>query len=642
MNEGHLDGAITWEEAISNTDGLKVLQLDRPMIVHKDVGCVKVGDLPAQDEITADSIKKKVQFLDIMLDYEGEIDLKHIETLFLQQRYADLPSPIRVNSRVETPYNMQLFILPADSGKHHIVKHIKFSEGTKVFHSTIRTMCTGQALEINYNQNYREGGRALQYLLEGLGGFQVRYQKLVPAGGPNKQAKETNEIRTGFAFIRKEGPEENSDGQFTFWTEEQVNDPNSPIYKWDRSVVKEFLRCLADQGSQAKSITDWPLTLKSLTPWCLNEVIAPILPHVLEHAVIWIGKSYVGKKEKGRRTKPRVFDDGNLNLEHPAAVKAVTEVSGIDRKTMARWNAASYAKNQLCQVCSNPYDRSVEPDMPPNTNSDTIPFEVFFKLVRPSFHKDFDEEDLMAIFKRSLVVVFTEKGIYTRLPSINRDPVKRVAWPDKDIGMISLSARPVLSAYYKSQLANLPNDHESDMQWSLNLLQAALDKEDVQFCSSIIGKEFSTGRRYLQEARPTLAGISGTTFHYYDEVVPEAAPPVKRLKSVMSSHSLLSRDLEQDAAKAESEQDATKPEAEEVKPTVTIKQEQIEANTKFTAFKKKLGKRTLQISISDESTTPPGRSSAAPSAKAMEILTATDRGILDMLRKDKLIGDWSE
>ena len=85
----------------------------------------------------------------------------------------------------------------------------------------------------------------------------------------------------------------------------------------------------------------------------------------------------------------------------------------------------------------------------------------------------------------------------------------------------------------------------------------------------------------------------------------------------MSSHSLLSRDLEQDAAKAESEQDATKPEAEEVKPTVTIKQEQIEANTKFTAFKKKLGKRTLQISISDESTTPPGQSSAAPSAKAM-------------------------
>ena len=28
------------------------------------------------------------------------------------------------------------------------------------------------------------------------------------------------------------------------------------------------------------------------------------------------------RKEKGRRSKPRVFDDGNLNLEHPASVKA--------------------------------------------------------------------------------------------------------------------------------------------------------------------------------------------------------------------------------------------------------------------------------------------------------------------------------
>ena len=61
------------------------------------------------------------------------------------------------------------------------------------------------------------------------------------------------------------------------------------------------------------------------------------------------------RKEKGQRTEPRVFDDGNLNLEHPASVKAVTEVDGIDRKTMARYNASSYAKNQLCQISSNPW-----------------------------------------------------------------------------------------------------------------------------------------------------------------------------------------------------------------------------------------------------------------------------------------------
>ena len=127
--------------------------------------------------------------------------------------------------------------------------------------------------------------------------------------------------------------------------------------------MKEFLRCLADQGSQSNTISDWPLSLVDFKPWALNLIVTPLLPFVLEHAIIWIGKSEIGKsplsytmanlmsafwkiqknspddkpcfqtanhldyfrKERGRRTKPRVVDDGNLNLEQPASVKAVTE-----------------------------------------------------------------------------------------------------------------------------------------------------------------------------------------------------------------------------------------------------------------------------------------------------------------------------
>ena len=203
---------------------------------------------------------------------------------------------------------------------------------------------------------------------------------------------------------------------------------------------------------QADTISEWPLTLADFTPWALNTVFAPLLPHLIEHALIWIGKSEVGKSPasytlshlmsafwllqegraedppsfqtaSGRRNKPRVFDDGNLYLETPAAVKAIAEVSGIDRKTMARYNASSYAKNQLCQACSNPYDRTVEPTMRAGASSDTVSFKEFYKLVRPSFHRDFDEEDLLAVFKRSCVVVFTEVGIYIRTPGTSRDPV---------------------------------------------------------------------------------------------------------------------------------------------------------------------------------------------------------------------------
>ena len=53
-----LDGALTWEEAIVNTDGIKVVVVEKPIIVNRPAGSVGIGDLPAKDELT-DSIYKK-------------------------------------------------------------------------------------------------------------------------------------------------------------------------------------------------------------------------------------------------------------------------------------------------------------------------------------------------------------------------------------------------------------------------------------------------------------------------------------------------------------------------------------------------------------------------------------------------------
>ena len=108
--------------------------------------------------------------------------------------------------------------------------------------------------------------------------------KLVPAGNSNKITKETQDIRKGFQFVGDHGPEEIADGEFATWTEEQVNDPSGPLYKWDKGTIKGFLRCMADKGSQANSIKDWPPHLGR--------------PHALGHqesTIIWIGKSEVGK-----------------------------------------------------------------------------------------------------------------------------------------------------------------------------------------------------------------------------------------------------------------------------------------------------------------------------------------------------------
>ena len=78
-------------------------------------------------------------------------------------------------------------------------------------------------------------------------------------------------------------------------------------------------------------------------------------------------------------------------------------------------------------------------------------FDIFFNIVRPSFHRDFNEEDLIAVFKRSAVVVFTEVGIYVRPPSTKKEHVKRHAWPDKDRGMVFFLRKAQVPCVFEGQ-----------------------------------------------------------------------------------------------------------------------------------------------------------------------------------------------
>ena len=178
----------------------------------------------------------------MILGHEGEINLPLLEQMFLQGRYDDLPAPIKMKGENITPYTTQVFIIKKES-THDIVKHVRFADNTKVLDSVIVNMCSGQPLEVDYQKHFREGSRALQHMLEGLGGafgcesqlafctqydlnttgVQVRYCKLVPAGSRGtKPTKETEDIGKGFAFIKEYGPMENSEGQMTVWAPSRI------------------------------------------------------------------------------------------------------------------------------------------------------------------------------------------------------------------------------------------------------------------------------------------------------------------------------------------------------------------------------------------------------------------------------------
>ncbi|CAJ1407976.1 unnamed protein product [Effrenium voratum] len=166
---------MTFDKAVAHADGMKLVPLDKPMIVHKEHGVVKLSDLPAKMEITDGSIKEKHHFLDVIADWEGTLDFKNIETLFLQQRYADLPPPLlSMKGQHQAPYTMQLIILPKPGGKHDIIKRIKLQDDDKLTHATIISMCHGTPLEIDLRGKFREGSRGFQHMLQSMGGFQVK------------------------------------------------------------------------------------------------------------------------------------------------------------------------------------------------------------------------------------------------------------------------------------------------------------------------------------------------------------------------------------------------------------------------------------------------------------------------------------
>ena len=69
----NLDGEVTLDETIANTDGTKVQVLDKPLIVHKDARAVNVGGRFRQ---------KKLQFLDAIMHHNGKFDFKELQSYF--------------------------------------------------------------------------------------------------------------------------------------------------------------------------------------------------------------------------------------------------------------------------------------------------------------------------------------------------------------------------------------------------------------------------------------------------------------------------------------------------------------------------------------------------------------------------------
>ncbi len=101
-------------------------------------------------------------------------------------------------------------------------------------------------------------------------------------------------MAAGFVHIREKGPKSNNQNQFVEWTEMEINDEASPIFKWERGAVKESVRNYAAGEMLAKTIEDYPLTLKNLQPWFSHDVLKYTFSSLDSYSVVWVGSSGIG------------------------------------------------------------------------------------------------------------------------------------------------------------------------------------------------------------------------------------------------------------------------------------------------------------------------------------------------------------
>jgi hypothetical protein len=120
--------------------------------------------------------------------------------------------------------------------------------------------------------------------------------------------------------------------------------------------------------------------------------------------------------EDGTRKRPSQYDDGKFEREGPEKGKAYCDVTSEDASLEQRWEFAKFEQYSQRQIGANRYVAAAEHEETddPAKLVEYASHETFLAMLSITFSKDYSEEDVMAIFKRSGIVLFTENWVYYR------------------------------------------------------------------------------------------------------------------------------------------------------------------------------------------------------------------------------------
>ena len=319
-----------------------------------------------------------------------------------------------LKTKLEAKYVMQLFFLPQSNGKTCIVKHF-YVPDDKLKLPLIHEAGYGTLYEIVWGQNAKNTKKALQFMLEQMGGTQYRMFGLAPdmrKGNKAVPEKSEEELDKGFQYIRDEGERDKGNLKQLLWIQKNISG-NTPIKGWRDGLVQRCLDSLATDATMAELITRSDLIISDFED-AIQDIISKIAPYLREHALWILGEPGKGKTPLGRviammfsryhggrgsyrsasdfdyfrgcpfsKEVSAIYDDGEIGLEPVKKKKAFSDVADTETLTRERWTAAKFKQNQLRVVIDNAYEPAHEPPIEPGLDP-VIDHDTFIKLIRPA------------------------------------------------------------------------------------------------------------------------------------------------------------------------------------------------------------------------------------------------------------------
>ena len=335
---------------------------------------------------------------------------------------------------------------------------------------------------------------------------------------PEKKPSKTQAaLKDGFDFIKRYGPIGTEANQNVEWTTLQVNDPSSPIYQWNPSLVKESLRNLTSGKTVAAAHSSYPLTLKDIKSYILRAVAVPYLKIQAEHGLIMLGLSGIGKTPfsrilalavsdynlqrdniegemasyrcgndldffrlaPGTIYAPAIYDDGPLADDLATHIKIYIDPSEEEASFKARWGSCRFEKNQTRMICNNAFDHDAEP--PYAVDYLGITHDTFVNMIRIALPRGATHEDLQAICKGAMIVLFGRNRIYIRDPSPATNVMVKVVeyWPDNVRPDLLTTEGVTKLKALRGGDATPSASHQTDRLWQIEFVKRCLNGEPI-------------------------------------------------------------------------------------------------------------------------------------------------------------------